>query len=110
MKTLLKKNKVRAFLKALFRGLVRSLPFGVGNVLIETGDALSGNKMPDRKLLNDPELTTQEAVSIDKFRRWIQITIQLIITACVIYSFLTGKIDLNQLLDFINTQNVTPGN
>lgn len=103
-----KKNKkvAGAFFKGLFRGLTRLLPFGLGNIALEIGDAIAGNKMPDKKLIDDPNLTLEDAIAIDKFRRYCQIVFQIAGSILVIYAFFTKQINIGQLLEYLNPETV----
>lgn len=99
------KNKkvIGAFLKAVGRGLVRSLPFGIGNILVEANDVVTGNKMPSKDLLSDPTLTETEIFAIDKFKRYAQLGIQILVAVCIIYSFMKGNIPLSDLMKLVQT-------
>lgn len=102
------KNKrvFRALLKGTLRGLVKMLPFGIGNIFVEANDALADSKMPDKKLINDPGLSMDDAVLIDKIRRVTQILIQTAFAGLIIYAFLTKQINFDQLLEYVSPEPV----
>jgi hypothetical protein len=78
-----KPKKVLQFLKAIFRGFLKSVPFG--NVAVEIADNVTANS-------GDAE----------KPHHYMSIIIQVICLAAVIYAFITKQITVEDLLRLLN--------
>jgi len=85
----------KGFLKAVFRGLVKSVP--LGNTLIEIAD-----NYKSKPILNiDSEEQKKVFENIEKPHDWTSIIIQVIITSSIIYAFVTKQISIEKLIELI---------
>ena len=100
----MKKENVKKFFagfKPIIRGLVKSLPFGT--MIIEATDnvkteiALSKNETPKRAKFN---LNGSEKPSLSVPHSWGSIIFQLIFAAIIVYAFVSGKITIEQILQY----------
>jgi hypothetical protein len=82
-----KENKVKKFfqkfIKPLFRGVIKSLPFG--NVAIEIGDNIK-----------------KETTGEPKNHNWVSITIQLLLIGAIVWALLTKQITIETFIDLVN--------
>lgn len=80
-----KKNPI---LKALFRGVVKSIP--AGNVALQLVNNVK-HELDNKNVINKP----------DKPHSWISIVTQGICVAAIVYAFVTKTITVEQVLSYL---------
>lgn len=93
-----KKKLFPLIVKAIFRGALKSVPFGA--VVTETIDTVTENALPSKSLLSDASLTENEVHALNKVKHWVQIITQILVVGTIVYLVVTGKIDVKILEDF----------
>lgn len=89
----MKKGFLKKLFAAIFKGAVKSVPFG--GVAIEVLDTFI--KTDEKE--NDPYLI--------KVQKWAQIVTQIILLICIFYSFLTKQITIDELIKLVNGGEIT---
>ncbi len=83
---------MKGFFKAVFRGLIKSLP--LGNVATEVIENIQNKNA----VITEEKPLTQH--------NWVSIGTQFIIVCVILYSFVTNKISLNDLVSLLHIVNI----
>lgn len=83
----MKKGFLKKLFAAIFKGAVKSVPFG--GVAIEVIDTF----IKTDENINDPYLI--------KVQKWAQIVTQIILLICIFYSFFTKQITIDELIKLV---------
>lgn len=89
----MKKGFLKKLFAAIFKGAVKSVPFG--GVAIEVLDTFV--KTDEKE--NDPIIL--------KVQKWTQIITQIILLICIFYSFFTKTITVEELIKLVNGGEIT---
>ncbi len=83
--------KNKGTIKAIFRGILKSLPFG--NVVTEVV----------QNIQNKDALVTEEIPATG--HNWVSITTQAVIVSIIVYAFYTKQITIDQVIEYLKLVN-----
>jgi hypothetical protein len=86
----MKKGIFKQFLAPIFRGVVKSLPFG--GVIVESVKNIQTEIKNKNDAINQP---------VELPHNWLSIAIQMITVAGIVYALLTKQIDINKFIELL---------
>lgn len=88
----MKKGFLKKLFSAIFKGAIKSVPFG--GVAIEVLDTFVKSNENEK----DPLIL--------KVQKWAQIVTQVILLVCIFYSFFTKQLTIDELIKLVNGEQV----